>query len=184
MKRSMYLLVCLLIIGIQATIAQNRTISGHVSSQEDEMGLAGVSVSVRGTTTGTITDANGDYSIAVEDGADALVFSFVGMTTREISLGSATRIDVVMQSADINLDEVVVTALGISREKKALRKFESLLLEDDFTRVHNSHVINMNHIRKFVRKDGLMVRMTDNCMVPIAVRRKPVFEEKLKLVAI
>lgn len=67
---------------------------------------------------------------------------------------------------------------------KALRKFESLLLEDDFTRVHNSHVINMNHIRKFVKKDGLMVRMTDDCMVPIAVRRKLVFEEKLKLVAI
>ncbi len=67
---------------------------------------------------------------------------------------------------------------------KALREFESLLFDDDFTRVHNSHVINMHHIRKFVKKDGFMVRMTDNCLVPVAVRRKVVFEEKLKMVAI
>lgn len=106
------------------------------------MGLAGVSVSVRGTTTGTITDANGDYSIAVEDGTDALVFSFVGMTTREISLGSATRIDVVMQTADINLDEVVVTALGISREKKALGYSVQDLSGEELSESREVNIVN------------------------------------------
>jgi len=67
---------------------------------------------------------------------------------------------------------------------KALKDFENLLLKDDFTRVHNSHVINMHHVRKFVKKDGLMVRMTDDCLVPIAVRRKELFERSLKAVAI
>jgi two-component system LytT family response regulator len=67
---------------------------------------------------------------------------------------------------------------------KALGEYEALLQEDDFTRVHNSHVINMHHIKKFVRKDGLMVRMTDDCLVPIAVRRKEIFEQRIRAVAI
>ena len=67
---------------------------------------------------------------------------------------------------------------------KALREYEGLLLDEDFTRVHNSHVINMHHVRKFVKKDGFMVKMTGDCCVPIAVRRKEIFEQKLKSVAI
>lgn len=67
---------------------------------------------------------------------------------------------------------------------KALCEYEALLQEDNFTRVHNSHVINMHHIKKFVRKDGLMVRMTDDCLVPIAVRRKEIFEQRIRAVAI
>lgn len=67
---------------------------------------------------------------------------------------------------------------------KALREYEGLLLNENFTRIHNSHVINMYHIRKFVKKDGLMVKMADDCFVPVAVRRRCMFEEKLKSVAI
>jgi hypothetical protein len=120
MKRSFFLLVCLLIVGLQASHAQTRTVRGQVTESGDGTGLAGVSVSVKGTSTGTISDVDGNYSIDVQEGSEILVFSFVGMSTQELPVGAATVIDVIMQADNINLDEVVVTALGISREKKAL----------------------------------------------------------------
>jgi TonB-linked SusC/RagA family outer membrane protein len=120
MKKSIMLLACLIIMGLQATIAQTRTIGGNVTSSDDGMKLAGVSVSLKGTSSGTITDVDGNYSIGVSSENTILVFSFVGMATQEILIENATEINVSMVPTDINLDEVVVTALGISREKKAL----------------------------------------------------------------
>lgn len=67
---------------------------------------------------------------------------------------------------------------------RALRTYEKLLPERDFIRVHHSHVINMHHIRKFVRKDGLTLVMSDEGMVPVAIRRKEHFEQKLRCLTI
>jgi two-component system, LytTR family, response regulator len=67
---------------------------------------------------------------------------------------------------------------------KAIGEYEYLLRKKDFIRVHKSHIINMNHIRKFVKKDGFTVKMTDNYPVPVAVRRKDVFEQKIRTLAI
>lgn len=67
---------------------------------------------------------------------------------------------------------------------KTLREYESILLNKKFVRIHNSHIINMNHILKFIKKDGFMVLMTDGNYIPISVRRKDLFENKLRLVAI
>lgn len=120
MKKFTLLFVCLMMFGIHIANAQQKTITGNVTSSDDGMGLPGVSVSVKGTTIGTITNADGKYSLAVGADAQALVFSFVGMITKEVVLGATNSIDVVMDPEVIGVDEVVVTALGISREKKSL----------------------------------------------------------------
>jgi TonB-dependent SusC/RagA subfamily outer membrane receptor len=101
--------------------AQQKSVSGTVvSSSEGEGPLAGVTVFVKGTTVGAITDVNGKFSITIPSGATTLLFSYIGMKTKEIEIGGRSDINIVLDPAIMNLDEVVVTALGISREKKAL----------------------------------------------------------------
>ncbi len=101
---------------VQITFAQERTISGTVS--DDSGPLPGVSVLKKGTTQGTETDFDGNYKIQTKKG-DVLVFSFVGMETVEKTVGGGKSLNVTLKSANV-LDEVVVTALGIKREKKSL----------------------------------------------------------------
>ena len=115
--------VCFLLfmaLGTLTMFGQAREISGTVISDEDGEPLPGVSVSVKGTSVGTITDVDGKYVINVPQDGALLVFSFVGLLTREQEIGSSTEVNVVMEQDLLELDEVVVTALGISREKKAL----------------------------------------------------------------
>ena len=101
--------------------AQQKIISGTVtSSLQEEGALIGVSVSVKGTTTGINTDINGKYSLAVPENASTLVFSYIGMKKQEIEIGTRSVIDVIMEPDLLGLDEVVVTAFGVSREKKAV----------------------------------------------------------------
>ena len=111
------ILTLLLAFVVQMTFAQERTITGTVS---DETGpLPGVSVLIEGTTSGTETDFDGNYSIEAKSG-DVLRFSFVGMTTVTKTVGAESSINTTMVSEENTLDEVVVTALGIEREKKSL----------------------------------------------------------------
>lgn len=110
----------LLALGISAVCGQPRLVTGVVTSAEDGLPLPGVSVTVESTTTGTITNENGEYEINVPPGRDVLVFSFVGLLTREISFGERNVVDVIMETDFLQLDEVVVTAMGIRKEKKAL----------------------------------------------------------------
>ena len=106
-------------VGISNSWAQERSVSGKVSSIDDSSGLPGVNVVIKGTTTGTITDFNGNYKLNVSDGS-VLVFSFIGYTTEEVEVGSRAIIDVQLSSDVKQLSEVVVTAFGVEREKKAL----------------------------------------------------------------
>jgi TonB-linked SusC/RagA family outer membrane protein len=101
--------------------AQQKTISGTViSSVEGEGAMPGVSVSVKGTTIGIVTDIDGKYTLTVPQDAATLVFSYIGMKKQEVEIGNQSVIDVIMEADVLGLDEVVVTAFGISREKKAL----------------------------------------------------------------
>jgi TonB-dependent SusC/RagA subfamily outer membrane receptor len=101
--------------------AQQKTITGTVtSSVQGEGALPGVSVSVKGTTVGIITDINGKYTLAVPENATTLVFSYIGMKKQEVDIGDRTVINVILEPEIMGLDEVVVTAFGISREKKAV----------------------------------------------------------------
>ena len=100
--------------------AQDRTITGNVTSDDDGSGLPGVNVILQGTTVGTTTDVNGSYSLDIPSDGGTLVFSFIGLASQEVEVGARSVVDVVMSSDVEELQEVVVTALGITKEKAAL----------------------------------------------------------------
>jgi TonB-linked SusC/RagA family outer membrane protein len=120
MKRLLTIL-CVFWWALLSANAQQRSISGTVtSSVKGEGALIGVSVSVKGTALGIMTDINGKYSLPVPADAKTLVFSYIGMKKQEVEIGNRQVIDVVLKSDVLGLDEVVVTAIGISRQKKSL----------------------------------------------------------------
>jgi len=119
-KLLLFITVCVLLAGYTVQ-GQTVVITGTVtSSVEGEGPIPGAAVVVKGTTVGTLTDANGKFSLAVPVKANTLVFSFIGMKNVEVQISGRNVIDVVMEPDIVGLNEVVVTALGISREKKAL----------------------------------------------------------------
>ncbi len=135
MKR-IALLLAIFAIGLQSLWAQTREITGTVTSAEDGSTIPGVSVSVKGTTLGTITNLDGQYTLKVPQDANTLVFSFVGMQTQEATI-QGTKVDVELESDVVGINEVVVTAMGIKREKKALGYSVSEFSGDDFGNVGN-----------------------------------------------
>ena len=116
-------------------------VSGTVKSDEGEL-LPGVSIVVKGTNTGVVTDIEGGYFINVPDGQSVLVFSFVGMQTQEVQVNGRSVVDVTLATSTIGVDEVVVTALGISREKKSLGYSVSEVEGEDIQRVAQENVLN------------------------------------------
>ena len=111
------ILTLLLALVVQISFAQEKTVSGTVS--ESSGVLPGVSVSIKGTAKGTETDFDGKYSIQANTG-DVLSFSYIGYTTAEKTVGNASLIDVTLKNDDNSLDEIVITAYGIKREKKSI----------------------------------------------------------------
>ncbi|MFB9056178.1 SusC/RagA family TonB-linked outer membrane protein [Mariniflexile ostreae] len=96
---------------------QNKTISGSVVSAEDGMGIPGVNIIVKGTSTGAVTDFDGKYSISVPSNNAVLVFSYMGYVTQEITTGGNSTINVTMQPDIAALDEVII--VGFGTQKKA-----------------------------------------------------------------
>jgi len=131
----------MLLIGLQAAYAQ-RTISGRVTSSEDGSSIPGATVLVKGTTIGAITDVDGKYTLAVPADKNVLLVSFVGMKTQEITLGESNVLDVVLNPDVLMLEDVVITALGIQREKKALGYSVQDVSGDEITKVRENNVIN------------------------------------------
>ena len=97
-----------------------RTVSGKITSAEDGSGVPGVNVVLKGTTTGTTSDLDGNYRLSVPEGGGTLVYSFVGLEAQELQIGARSVIDVSMESDVKQLTEVVVTAFGVEREEKAI----------------------------------------------------------------
>jgi len=118
MRKLTFLLACLFLIGVGLVNAQSKSVSGKVISAEDGQPVIGASVLVKGTTTGTITGIDGDFTITLTGSAKTLVISYVGM--KPIEVDAKANMVVTMESDTKLIDEVVVTALGISREKKSL----------------------------------------------------------------
>ncbi|WP_430972181.1 SusC/RagA family TonB-linked outer membrane protein [Sunxiuqinia rutila] len=115
-----YLLaIAMLFMGIGAAHAQQVSISGNVTSSDDGYPLPGVTVIQQGTTNGTVTDMDGNYTINVPQGS-VVLFSFIGMETTEITADGSKTYNVVLNPETTGLEEVVVTALGIKREQKTL----------------------------------------------------------------
>ncbi len=119
MRKITILLAFLLFAGLQGAFAQ-KSITGKVTSIDDGLGMVGVPIVVKGTTLGTATDIDGNFKLTVPADATTLVISFIGMKTQEIPIGNQTVFNVVMQSDMKALGDVVVTALGIQRDKKTL----------------------------------------------------------------
>jgi TonB-linked SusC/RagA family outer membrane protein len=115
-----FLLICFTFAISLGLYAQDRAVSGRITSREDGGPLPGVNILVKGTTTGTVTDSDGQYRLNVPAGDVTLVISFIGLQSQEVVVGDRTNIDVQMASDVQQLSEVVVTAVGIEREKKAL----------------------------------------------------------------
>jgi outer membrane receptor protein involved in Fe transport len=124
------------------SFAQERVVSGTVKSTEDNSGLAGVNVVVKGTSVGTITNVEGKYSMPVPADAETLIFSFIGLVTKEVPIGAQSSIDVAMEWDSKQLSEVVVTALGIERDKKSLGYAVQGVSGDVLTKVPTQNVVN------------------------------------------
>ncbi len=119
MKKNLLLLLFSLFMIIGQVLAQEKVISGTVTSADDGQPLPGVTVKVKGSSVGTQTDVNGKYIVKAKN-ADVIIFSFLGTISQQITVGERNVINVVLKQDNKALNEVVVTAYGITREKKAL----------------------------------------------------------------
>lgn len=108
-----------LLLAVIPLSAQTRVIKGKVTAADDGTSIPGVTVMVKGTTTGTQTNVDGNYEITVGSGT-VLVFTYIGMISKEETVGNRSVVNVALESDERSLSEVVVTALGIQREQKAL----------------------------------------------------------------
>ena len=136
-------LIGLSLISVSALLAQTKVISGTVSSYiENEGPIPGVSVIVKGTTVGTVTDNNGKYVITVPFQVNTLVFSYIGMKTVEVDISGRSTIDVTLEADLLGLEEVVVTALGIKRESRALGYSVQKVGSPQIANSNNTNIIN------------------------------------------
>jgi TonB-linked SusC/RagA family outer membrane protein len=141
MKKFVLLLVFTVLLGMQSIFAQKQ-ITGKITSAVDGSALPGVTVSAKGTTTATYSDVNGKYTLSVPTSATTLVFSFIGMKTQEVEIGNLSVIDAKLESNATNLEGVVVTALGITREKKSLGYSTQEVKGDMVSNVATDNVTN------------------------------------------
>ncbi|MBU2996901.1 SusC/RagA family TonB-linked outer membrane protein [Cellulophaga baltica] len=119
---------------------QEKTVSGVVSDQNG-LPLPGSSILIKGSSVGTQTDFDGNYTISAPQGA-ILVFSYIGQKTVEKTVGTSNKIDVTLLEDAQSLDEVVVTALGIKREKKSLGYATQEVKGDAVSNVKSNNFVN------------------------------------------
>jgi len=116
MKRVILFLI--LIAFVAHSWAQERTVTGTVTAEEDGTSLPGVTILLKGTTRGTVSDTDGNFTIQVPESGGTLVFSFIGKISQEIPLGSASVIDVVMKSDVFGMEELVVVGYGTQKKSE------------------------------------------------------------------
>jgi len=140
MKKIFLTMICMCMVLLN--YAQSKEVTGIVTDQATGETIPGVNVVVKGTTNGTVTDFNGKYSIEVSQSNATLLFSFVGYAPQEINYTGQSTIDVVLAVDALKVNEVVVTALGIKREKKSLGYSVSEVKGDDVARSGDGNVLN------------------------------------------
>ena len=128
-----------LLLGTTVLLAQEKTVTGRVTD-ESQTAVPGASVLIKGTTMGTVSDANGDYTILVSDD-DVLVTSFIGYSKQEILVGSQTNINVTMQVDITQLQEIVVTGYA-TQQKKDLTGAVGVVKPADLTAIPTGNVTN------------------------------------------
>ncbi|MEX0883621.1 MAG: carboxypeptidase-like regulatory domain-containing protein [Cyclobacteriaceae bacterium] len=123
-------------------MAQERTITGTVTDAEADAPLPGVSILIKGTNTGTVTDIDGQYSISVPGSESVLVFSYLGYGQEERIVGNNNTISLSLESEEAALSEVVVTAFGLEREKKSLTYTVQDVSTRELTEARELNVMN------------------------------------------
>jgi TonB-linked SusC/RagA family outer membrane protein len=141
-KRSVFSLLFFAVLLVTQTVfAQQRTVSGKIVSGEDQSPLPGVNILVKGIGQGTVSDARGNYTVTASE-QDILIFSFVGFHSQEVALNGRASIDVVLQPDAEQLTEIVVTALGIEKDKKALGYSVQSIGSESLTTARETNVVN------------------------------------------
>lgn len=125
-----------------ADVFAQRTVTGRVTSADDGSALPGVNVVVKGTTTGTVTDVNGTYSLTVPEGGNVLVFTFIGLKSQEIDIAGRSAVDANLEVDVTQLSEVVVTALGIERSKNELAYSAQEVKGDELVKNRQNNFVN------------------------------------------
>lgn len=138
------LLLCLTAVFALASdesLAQERTVSGTVTSAEDGGSLPGVNVVLKGTSTGTVTDVDGRYSLSVPSSDGVLVFTFIGLQTMEVEIGARTTVDVQMSPDVQQLSEVVVSATLIERTSRDIVYANQTVSSEDLLSTPNKNTL-------------------------------------------
>lgn len=142
MKKIYTILIAFFSIAFTLNVqAQEKTISGIITSKSDGSKLPGVSVVVQGTTTGTETDFDGKYTIKASVG-EILSFSYLGMKAQTATIGALSTINVVLEDDADQLDEIVVTALGIKKSRKSLTYAAQDINADELNKVKQTNPVN------------------------------------------
>jgi TonB-linked SusC/RagA family outer membrane protein len=141
MKKKLLMLFLSTFLLTVYAMAQQITVTGKVSSAEDKLGIPGASVRIKGTSTAVQSNINGVYSIKTKVG-DVLQFSYIGFERQEKTVSAATTVDVVLKQDAKSLSEVVVTALGIKRDKRTLAYSVQTVKGDDLRDANQSNIIN------------------------------------------
>ncbi|PKV76260.1 SusC/RagA family TonB-linked outer membrane protein [Pontibacter ramchanderi] len=140
-KKLLSIILPLMVLWSASAFAQERAVSGKVTDASTGTGLPGVSVAVKGTTTGIATDAEGNYQLRVPDANATLVFRFLGYVTQEMAVGNLSTINVSLKTDTRQLDEVVVTALGIERSERSLGYATQQVQGDNLTFTKEQNVL-------------------------------------------
>lgn len=128
-------------LGGTILFAQTKQIAGTITSADDGAPIPGASVAIKGTTIGTITDIDGEFSLTAPEN-EVLVISFIGMKKMEIPITSDTEYNLKLETELIGVDEVVVTALGITKSKKALGYATTTVSSEELVKAREGNVVN------------------------------------------
>ena len=140
MKKRLIFLFLSCFVAIMAT-AQDRTISGLVQEKTTKDPLPGVTIQEKGTSNGTVTDMSGKFTLAVKPGA-VLQVSFIGMESQEVTVGNSTSLQIQLEASTEEVNEVVVTAMGIKKETKALGYAVQEVKGADLVKVKEPNLVN------------------------------------------
>jgi len=141
------LIVFTLFLGSTFVFAQNLVVTGKVISAEDNLGVPGVTILVKGTSTGTATDLDGKFSLNVPSGSDVLVFSFIGLKTQEVTIGNQTIINVSLQPDMSSLEEVIIVGFGTQKRVNVTGAISTV----DMERIENAPITNSTQMLQGVQ---------------------------------
>lgn len=139
---SMFISCFLLVLSVNLSLAQTGSLKGKIVNKEDNQPLPGVSVQVKGTNRGSTTNANGEFSISGLSKGTKLVISSIGMITQEIEVDNRSEISISMDTDTKQLSEIVFTALGISKDKRAIANSVQSVKGDDMIKAREPNAIN------------------------------------------